>query len=104
MDELISGIDKTVIALMKHDLKDYQTSAQDLAEKMIVLFPVIADVYKDPRMQELREDAAYWPDQLERVIAAFGRGDYFEVADVLYNETRPNLIELKEVLSQKGML
>ena len=104
MDELIEGIESTVISLMQYDLKEYPRRAQELANKMMVIFPAIIDCYNDPLMQDKREDATYWPSQLERILSAFDRGDAFEVADVLYNETRPNLIELKDILTKRGLI
>lgn len=104
MDELITEIEETVIALMKYDMEKYSKLAQDVVNKMMAVFPVIINCYGDPRMSDLKEDATYWPGQLERVINALGTGDYFEVVDVLYSETRSNLVELKEVLDRKGLL
>ncbi|MCR5300878.1 MAG: hypothetical protein K6E49_00395 [Lachnospiraceae bacterium] len=104
MDELIEGIESTIISLMRYDLNEYPKQAQELANKMMVIFPAIIDCYNDPLMQDKREDAMYWPGQLERILAAFDRGDAFEVTDVLYNETRANLMELKAILTQRGLI
>ena len=104
MDELIKEIEDTVVALIRYDMEKYPDLAQEIANKMMVIFPAIIDCYNSPQMQDMREDAVYWPDQLKRVIEAFDRGDAFEVMDVLYNETRANLIELKEIYEQRGLL
>ena len=104
MDELINDIEETVAALIRYDVNRYTELAQGIANKMMILFPAIIDTYNDPRMQDLREDAVYWPEQLERIIKAFDKGDNFEVIDVLYNETRENLIELKNTLAQRGLI
>ena len=104
MDELINEIEDTVISLIKYDMKTYPDMAQSLANKMMIMFPAIIDCYNNPVMQDKREDAVYWPSQLQRVIEAFDRGDSFEVMDVLYNETRANLIELREIYSKRGLI
>lgn len=104
MDELIAKIEDTVSCLLQYDLQRYAVLARETAGMMMTLFPAITDSYKNPAMEEFRDDAAYWPEQLQRVIDALGNGDYFEVTDVLFNETRPNLIELKGILEQKGIL
>ena len=104
MDELIGRIEDTVAILMNHDLERYAASAQELVNYMIALFPAIIECYNNPLLSDIKEDATYWPKQLNRVIAALEKGDYFEVADVLYNETRPNLVELKGILIKRGLL
>ncbi len=104
MDELITKIEETVSCLLQYDLQRYAVLARETAGMMMTLFPAITDSYKNTAMEEFRDDAAYWPEQLQRVIDALGNGDYFEVTDVLFNETRPNLIELKGILEQKGIL
>ena len=104
MDELITKIEDTVSALMKYDMEQYPVLAQELVGMMMTLFPAIIESYNNPKMEEFRGDATYWPGQLQRVIDALGSGDYFEVTDVLYNETRPNLIELKGNLEKRGLL
>lgn len=103
MDELINRIEETVSALLIYDMESYAERAQSLAEKAIETFPVITDIYADPRMSDHAEDAAYWPAQLERIVAALNKGDDLSTADILYNETRANLIELKGILEEKGI-
>ena len=104
MDELITKIEETVSALLKYDMEKYSTTAQELVNLMMTILPAIIDCYNDPAMSDIREDATYWPGQMQRIIDSLGTGDCFEVTDVLYNETRPNLIELKGYLVQRGLL
>lgn len=103
MDALIEKIEETVYCLLKYDMEKYAVGAQELADMMMMIFPVIIAKYSDPRMKDHAEEAKYWPAQLERILNAFGAGDDFATADVLYNETRANLIELKYVLEKKGI-
>ena len=104
MDELIKKIEDTVLALVRYDMESYMTCARELADMMTALFPVIIASYEDPRMSEHAGDAKYWPDQLERIINALNTGDDFATADVLYNETRANLVELRGIMREKGMI
>ena len=104
MDELIAKIEKTVSALMQYDMASYAPFAQELVNMFLTIMPSIIDCYNDPKMADVREDATYWPAQMQRIIDSLGGGDYFEVADVLYNETRPNLIELRGMLKERGLL
>ncbi|MCR5234182.1 MAG: hypothetical protein K6E53_09770 [Lachnospiraceae bacterium] len=104
MDDLINKIKDTVLSLLQYDLQRYFILAQEMADIMVVMFPAIIDSYNYPGMEEHRSDASYWSDQLQRIMDALENGDSFEVIDVLYNETRPNLIELKGILEEKGLL
>ncbi len=104
MDELIDRIEQTVSELMQYDMEHFGPDAQEMVNNMIVLFPAIIEIYSDPRMSDVRGDAMHWPGQLDRIIKSLEKGDYFEVVDVLYNETHPNLIELRDMLKSKGIL
>lgn len=104
MDELIKKIEQTVSELIQYKMNEYAVCAQELADMLISNLPEIIGYYNDHRMQEFAEDAGYWPGQLERIIQAFGDGDDLATIDILYNETRPNLIELRDNLTKKGIL
>ncbi len=101
---MIAKIEETVSALLQHDMENYPSLAQEMVNMMMTLLPAIIDCYNNPGMEQFREDATYWPGQMQRIIDSLGSGDYFEVTDVLYNETRPNLIELRDNLVKKGLL
>ena len=103
MDELIQKIDETVIKLLGYDHEAYEEAANDLTNMMVRAFPEIIIYYSDPRMSDRAEEASYWPGQLERILSAFNSGDDLATADILYNETRANLLELKSVLKEKGI-
>ena len=104
MEELIARIEETISALLKYDMESYGALAQEMIGMMMTMLPAVIDCYNDPKMSDLREDAMYWPGQLQRIIDSLGSGDYFEVTDVLYNETYPNLVELKGYLEERGIL
>ena len=104
MDELIDKIEETISYLLQSESEKYENLARQLVEAMMAIFPAIIASYSDPRMSDLREDATYWPGQLERIITALEKGDMFEVTDVLYNETRPNLIEIRDTLKERGVI
>ena len=104
MNELISQIEETVSELLKYDLDSYAPLARKLVNDMIRIFPGIISIYSDPKMDDVKEDAMYWPAQLERIITALGNSDRFETVDVLYNETYPNLIELRDMLVERGLM
>ncbi len=104
MNELIKLIEETISALMRYDMEVYAQNAQRVVDEMMALLPAIINCYSDPKMADVREDALYWPGQMERIIKAFENYDRFEAVDVLYNETYPNLMELKDMLIERGLL
>jgi hypothetical protein len=103
MNELIILIEETVSALMRYDMEVYATEAQQIVDDMMALLPAIINCYSDPKMSDVKEDALYWPGQMERIIKALESHDRFEAVDVLYNETYPNLIELRDMLKERGL-
>ena len=104
MNELIDKIEVSVSQLLRYDTKGFGESAQDVVNTMMTILPAIINCYNDPRMSDVKEDALYWPGQLERIIKVLENDDSFEIADVLYNETRPNLIEFRNMLIERGLL
>lgn len=104
MNELIKQIEDVVSELIRYNMDIFAAKAQDMVDKMVAVFPVIISSYSDPQMEDVREDALYWPKQLERIINALESPDRFETVDVLYNETYPNLIELRDILIERGVM
>lgn len=103
MNELILLIEEVISALMRYDMEEYAQKAQEFVDDMMALLPSIINSYSDPKMADVREDALYWPGQMERIIGALESHDRFEAVDVLYNETYPNLIELRDMLKERGL-
>ena len=104
MNELILLIEETVSALLRYDMDVYAQKAQRIVDDMMALLPSIINCYSDPKMSDVREDALYWPGQMERIIKALESHDRFEAVDVLYNETYPNLTELRDMLAERGII
>ena len=104
MNELIDKIEESVSKLLKYDTEGFGESAQEAVNMMMALFPVIINCYNNPQMVDFREDAIYWPEQLERIIKTLENDDSLEIVDVLYNETYPNLVELRDMLVKRGIL
>ncbi len=103
MNELIEKIKEVSGDLIGYDMDSYAAHAQEMVDMMTALFPKIISSYSDPRMADHAEDAGYWMGQLERIVNAVSSVDDLAVIDVLYNETRPNLIELKGILEDRGV-
>lgn len=104
MNQIIDKIEMTVSLLLKSELDAFDEQLSELVNMMMRDFPVIISYYYNPLMSEYASDASYWPAQLERILNVINSGDFFAISDVLFNETRPNLIELQSVLKEKGIL
>ena len=104
MEELIAKIENVVSKLLQYDTEGYAQAAEELADSLVEEFSRIVSFYADPRMTDHFEDAKYWPGQLERIMGALSAGDDLATADVLYNETRANLIELNDILKERGII
>ncbi len=104
MNELIKKIEDVVTKLIKYDNEAYAEAAQSLVSDIMVQLPEIVKYYADPAMSENAQDAQYWPGQLDRIIGALNTGDDIATVDILYNETRANLVELRDILDEKGLL
>ena len=104
MDEIINLIDLTVENLITSRMNSYSVNAQKLINSLLQELPGIISLYSDDRMKDISGDATYWPGQLERIIGALEAGDDFSTIDILVNETKANLIELKKELCERGVL
>ena len=103
MNELIDKIEESVSHLLRYDTTRFGESAQAVVNALMNILPAIISCYNDPKMSDVKEDALYWPGQVERIIKVLETDDCFEIADVLYNETRPNLMELKNIIIERGL-
>lgn len=103
-ETLILKIKTTVYELMQYRIDNFLENASELVDEMFNVFPEIIALYGDVRMSDLSDDATYWPAQLERIVNTLQSADDFAIADVLYNETLPNLEELKGILTERGVL
>lgn len=103
MEVIIYKIRVVISHLLQAEYDEYADGISDLVNSMIQTFPTIISYYYNPLMSEYVSDATYWPGQLERIVNTVKSGDELAVADVLYNETYPNLLELKDILCQKGI-
>ena len=104
MEKLIDKIEDVVSKLLQYDTEGYAKEAEELVNSLVETFSNIVTYYADPRMSDHFDDAKYWPGQLERIMGALSAGDDIATADVLYNETRANLIELNNLLKERGVL
>ena len=98
LQDLIDLLEAMTQALMLNAMDEYQDRIPLLSSLMEVCFPAIIMAYSDPLLKEVSEDATYWSDQLGRIIEALNNDDKFARIDVLYQETRANLIAFLEMI------
>ena len=104
MDRVIELIQKTVNELIQYHLEEFCQCAGELVNTMFEVFPQIIATYSDERLSDIAEDATYWPAQLEKIVNVLEKGDEFAIVDALYNETLPNLVELKNILIEREIV
>ena len=103
LNELIDLLKNVSTELLSGKLNKFEASCGQIINISMELFPKIIVSYSDPKMEDLREDATYWPMQLERVINTIQGKDIFAMYDVLYCETRANLIGLKQIYMERAI-
>lgn len=92
LTELADVLELMTVELMKNDMEDYQKNVSVLSKLLEVCFPQIIVSYSDPLLKEVSGDAVYWSEQLGRIVESLNQNDKFNKIDVLYQETRTNLI------------
>lgn len=104
-DKLIEDIDRTIElinyeaqCLMKNDMSAYNDSIQDFSLLLNEIFPKIIMSYSTPELKDYAEDATYWTEQLMRIVETLADTDRFKILDVLYYETRGNLINYRNLI------
>lgn len=92
IQELIDLLEKMTGQLMMNQMDDFKDTIPELSALMELCFPAIVSSYADESMKQVSGDALYWSDQLGRIIDTLNMDDKFTRIDVLYQETRANLI------------
>ncbi len=98
LGDMIDLLEAMTQALMLNAMDEYQERIPLLSSLMEVCFPAIIMAYSDPMLKEVADDATYWSDQLGRIIEALNNDDKFAKIDVLYQETRANLVAFSEMI------
>lgn len=98
LQELIDLLEKMTGDLMMNHMDDFKDTIPELSKLMEICFPAIIASYSDVRLKDVSSDARYWSDQLARIIDALNMDDKFAKIDVLYHETRANLITYHDMI------
>lgn len=103
MNELIELIEKTSYALIDNDTRTFADSASALNMKLWDVFPIIIGSYANPLMKDISQEALFWPAQMEKIINVLLEKDYFKIVDVLYYETRTQLLRYQNIIKERGL-
>lgn len=111
MKELVNKIDELIDQLQQVSRLCISNETVDLKKALAFIYNNVADVfpgiiksYDIPELAEYAEEAGYWASQIQRITDTCAGEDRFLAVDVLYQETRANLIEYKDRLIQKGLV
>lgn len=67
------------------------------------VYPAVMVLYDNPKMAERADEKVYWLNQLSRINEVLAGEDEMAKMDVLYFETRSNLLEIMDVAAEKGI-
>lgn len=95
---LIDLLESMTSAMLTNLMSVYNRMLPELSDMLTYCMPLIISSYSRPELKEVAGDALYWSDQLGRIIDTLEEQDIFKIADVLYNETRENLIQYRRMI------
>ena len=98
LQELIELLEDMTGNMMLNAMDVYQEQIPDLSALLESCFPKIIISYSEPALSEVASDATYWSAQLGRLIEVLNKDDKFARVDVLYQETRTNLIAYLDMI------
>jgi len=104
LQELIDKLELMTGQLMANQMDAFSDSLSDVSVLLEMVFPQIIVAYSTEELKEVAEDAMYWSSQLARILEAIDNDDKFVRMDVLYNETRTNLIAFYNMIKDTGIV
>lgn len=102
ISELIDIIDRICQLMIENKPVAATKLLPDFTAKLMELYPGIIESYQRPELEEVRGDMVYWTNQLERMLQVIQGDDVFLLIDVLYFETRENLLLYRKMMDRIG--
>ena len=90
--------------LLNNEMAQFNEAMKELSELIGVIFPIIISSYTKPKLQDVAGDALYWSEQLGKIVSVLEEEDRFKIIDVLYYETRENLINYERMITERGIV
>lgn len=103
IDILIKVIDSYTLILLGRDKIELINLLAALSDNLKKVFPGIVESYERKELAERKEEQEYWVGQLERITTALSGEDRFLAIDILYYETKANLLEYVQMIEEKGL-
>ncbi|MFT3984499.1 MAG: hypothetical protein QM697_11375 [Lachnospiraceae bacterium] len=89
---MITILEEYTVSMLLSDENSREKLLVSFSEKMMDVFPRIIETYSLPEFEAVSEDKVYWEKQLKEIVLAIAQTDCFKIIDVLYFETRKNLL------------
>lgn len=104
IEELIDLINAIGENIAKEEVEKTDVLMQNLPPLLNYVFPNIVQSYLCDELAESRGDMEYWVQQLERIIYAMQGKDRFALFDILYCETKENLLFYLDMVKKAGIV
>lgn len=102
--DLLNDLLKRYAGLLTHNnLKGSNALIPKIVELLTKIIPSIVMSYDKKELNAYLDEREYWLQQLDRITQAIQGKDAFTKIDVLYFETRGNLLYYKEKIKQLGI-
>lgn len=100
----IALLEQYAILLMRDKEKLASHLMPEITGLLAEIIPAIVMSYELEELKHMQEDMEYWLNQLSRITEAIQGKDTFLKIDVLYFETRENLILYKDMIDEMGII
>lgn len=102
LDRLISELEELTNMLWKNEKAKFFENYKVVLADMMEVIPLVIAGYSHHKMDDIKDDAMYWPGQVSKIIDLIGKGnDVIAISDALFFEMRANLIEYRDVLIER---
>ena len=104
LDCLIDMLGECAELLWLLRTEQFREKFSEVISKLFEVVPQIIVSYSDEKMNDISEDALYWPNQINKIMGIVdGGNDIFALSDALYYELRANLIDYKATIIDRKM-
>ncbi|HKM04766.1 MAG TPA: hypothetical protein VJZ04_09330 [Lachnospiraceae bacterium] len=100
---IIVLLDQYAILLMRDKKKLANNLMPEITGLLSEIIPAIVMSYELEALKHMQQDMEYWLNQISRITEAIQGKDAFLKIDVLYFETRENLILYMDMIEELGV-
>lgn len=90
--------------LLNNEMRQFNETMKELSELLSFVFPLIISSYAKPELKDVAGDVLYWSEQLGKIVCVLEEEDRFQIIDILYYETRENLINYQRLIEERGIV